>query len=93
VVEQVVLERSRRAVDLRDKGKLDEAQSLLKQNAIDIKAYAANAKTPNKELLDLGGRYEALAAQPPPASKSELGEQRKMLRSLQAPAAGAASRY
>ena len=33
VVEQVVLERSRRAVDLRDKGKFDEAQSLLKQNA------------------------------------------------------------
>jgi hypothetical protein len=93
VLEQVVLERSRLAVDLRDKGKFGEAQSLLKQNALDIKSYAASAKAPNTQLLDLGRQYEALAAQPPPTSASQLGEQRKTLRSLQAPAAGAASRY
>ena len=93
VLEQVVLERSRLAVDLRDKGKFDEAQSLLKQNALDIKTYAASAKAPNTQLLDLGRQYEALAAQPPPTSASQLGEQRKTLRYLQAPAAGATSRY
>lgn len=93
VVEQVVLERSRLAVGLRDKGKYQEAQSLLKQNALDIKAYAAGAKTPNRELLDLGRQYEVLAVQPPPATAKQAGEQRKVLRSLQAPAAGAVSRY
>jgi len=93
VVEQVVLERSRQAVVLRDKGKFDEAQTLLKQNALDIRTYAASVKTPNAQLLDLGRQYDALGAQPAPTSAQQLGEQRKMLRYLQTPAAGAATRY
>jgi Ca-activated chloride channel family protein len=93
VVEQVVLERSRLAVDLRDRGKYEEAQSLLKQNAADINAYAATAKAPARHLLELGRQYEALGAQAAPASALQAGEQRKTLRYLQAPAAGATSRY
>ena len=93
VIEQVVLERSRLAVDLRDKGKFDEAQALLKQNAHDIKDYAARAKTPNTELLELGRQYEALGAAPAPTTAAKAGEDRKLLRQLQTPAAGAVSRY
>lgn len=93
VVEQVVLERSREAVVLQDRGRLDEAQALLKQNAADIKAYAATAKAPAAHLLDLGRQYDVLSAQPAPTSPSLLGEQRKTLRALQAPAPGAATRY
>jgi hypothetical protein len=80
-------------VKLRDSGKHEEAQALLKQNALDIKAYAASVKTPNAELLQLGKQYEALASQPVPTSPQQSGEQRKMLRALQAPLAGSSSRY
>ena len=64
---------------------------LLKQNAAEINAYAASATAPNTHLLDLGKQYEAwvLSRRRSP----EAGEQRKTLRSLQAPAAGATSRY
>jgi len=93
VVEQVVLERSRQAVLLRDSGKFEDAQTLLKQNALDIKTYAASAKAPNAQLLELGRQYDALGGQPAPTSAQQIGEQRKMLRSLQTPAAGAATRY
>jgi Ca-activated chloride channel family protein len=91
VVEQVVLERGRAAVALRDAGKFDEAQSLLQQNALDIKAYAATAASPNMQLLDLGRQYEALSVAP--RTEQQAGEQRKTLRYLQAPAAGSGTRY
>jgi Ca-activated chloride channel homolog len=93
VVEQVVLERSRLAVELRDRGKYEEAQSLLKQNAAEIKAYAATAKAPAAHLLQLGRQYEALGARAQPISPQQALEERKTLRYLQAPAAGAVSRY
>src|SRR5262245_31146226 len=93
VVEQVVLERSRLAVDLRDRGKYEEARSLLKQNAADINAYAASVKAPSAHILQHGQQYEALSVRAAPASAAEAGEQRKTLRYLQAPAPGAASRY
>jgi Ca-activated chloride channel family protein len=93
VVEQVVNERSRRVVELRDAGKFDEAQALLRQNATYISAYAASAASPNAHILELGRQYDAMSAQPAPATASQIGEQRKMLRYLQAPAAGSATRY
>ena len=93
VIEQVVVERSRQAVILNDKGKFEEARALLKQNALDIKDYAATAKAPSAHLLGLGKQYGSLAAQPAPASSQQQGDQRKTLRALQAPAAGAATRY
>jgi Ca-activated chloride channel family protein len=93
VLEQVVNERSRRVVELRDAGKLDEAQALLRQNALDIKAFAATNPGMTREFFELGKQYEALSARPAPTSAQELGEQRKKLRALQAPVAGATSRY
>jgi Ca-activated chloride channel family protein len=93
VVEQAVNERSRQAVILRDRGKYEEARQLLKQNAAEIDAYAASAKSAPVELLDLAKQYNALAAEPPPTSAAEVGAQRKALRALQVPAAGAATRY
>jgi Ca-activated chloride channel family protein len=97
VVEQAVLERARAAVALRDAGKYKEAQELLKQNAAEINAYAASAAAlgaaVNTQLLSLGRQYEALGAQAAPVSAAQAGEQRKKLRALEAPAAGAKSRY
>jgi Ca-activated chloride channel homolog len=93
VVEQVVNERSRRVVELRDAGKLDEAQALIRQNALDIKAYAGSVASPNAHILELGRQYDALGVQPAPTTAQQLGEQRKTLRYLQAPAAGSGTRY
>ncbi len=93
VVEQVVLARSRQAVDLRDQGKFEEARQLLQQNATDIGVYAASAKNAPAGFLDLAKQYNALAAEPAPRSAEQAGEQRKTLRALQAPAAGALTRY
>jgi Ca-activated chloride channel family protein len=93
VVEQVVAERGRQAVRLRDAGKFEEARDLLQQNALDIEVYAKSAAAPNAQLLELGKQYHALGAQPAPESVEALGEQRKLMRALQAPAQGAATRY
>ncbi len=93
VVEQVVNQRSRRVVELRDTGKFEEAQALLRQNALDIRAYAASVPSPNAHILELGRQYDALSARPAPTSSATLGEQRKTLRYLQSPAAGSATRY
>jgi Ca-activated chloride channel family protein len=93
VVEQVVLARSQQAIDLRDQGKFEEARQLLQQNATDINVYAASAKNAPAHLLGLARQYNALAAEPAPRSAEQAGEQRKTLRALQAPAAGALTRY
>jgi Ca-activated chloride channel homolog len=93
VVEQVVLARSQQAIDLRDQGKYEEARQLLQQNASDINIYAAGAKSAPAHLLGLARQYNALAAEPAPGSAEQAGEQRKALRALQAPAAGALTRY
>jgi hypothetical protein len=94
VVEQAVLARSRRAVDLSDQGKYHEAQRLFEQNAAEIEAYGAKAgKASNRDLIELGKRYEALAKRAPPVSAVQKGAQRKELRALQAPAPASSSRY
>jgi Ca-activated chloride channel family protein len=93
VAEQVVNERGRRAVELRDQGQYQEASKLLKQNAAEINAYAARAKAPSKQLLDLGNQYYQMGTAPPPVSAEQAGAQRKQLRALEAPAQGAPSRY
>jgi len=92
VVEQVVLERGRQAVVLRDQGRFDEAQGLLQQNAQDIKAYAATAKSPSQHLMQLGTQYHMLGLQAAPATVEQRSYQRKTLRALEAPAAGSAVR-
>ena len=93
VVEQVVLARSQQAIDLRDQGKFEEARQLLQQNATDINFYAAGAKNAPAHLLGLAKQYNAVAAEPAPRSAEQAGEQRKTLRALQTPAAGALTRY
>jgi Ca-activated chloride channel family protein len=97
VMEQVVLERARAAVSLRDAGKFDEAQRLLQKNAKDIDAYDAAEKSQGRKagesLLSLGKQYEAMGAAPPPKSEAEASVQRKSLRAMEAPAPGSKSRY
>jgi Ca-activated chloride channel family protein len=97
VMEQVVLERGRAAVALRDRGKYEEAQKLLQQNATEIDAYAAEEKAQGRavggSLVDLGKQYKQMGAAPPPKSATEAGEQRKSLRALEAPSPGSKSRY
>jgi Ca-activated chloride channel family protein len=93
VVEQVVNERSRRVVALRDTGKFEEAQALLRQNVLDIAAYAASVASPNAHMLELARQYEALSAEPVPVTAQQRSEQRKVLRYLQSPATGSATRY
>lgn len=93
VVEQVVAERGRQAVALRDQGKFEEASQLLQQNAAQINTYAANAKSAAPRLIDLGTLYEALAVRPAPLSADQAGAERKALRALQSPAVGSSSRY
>jgi hypothetical protein len=92
VLEQEVKERGRQAVDLSDKGMAAEARSLLEQNAIVLERYSKSAPAPKPELVELGKQYEALSAAPPPTPAAK-GAQRKVLRELQAPTAGATSRY
>jgi Ca-activated chloride channel family protein len=93
VVEQVVNERSRRVVALRDTGKFEEAQALLRQNVLDIAAYTASVASPNAHMLELARQYEALSAEPAPVTAQQRSEQRKVLRYLQSPATGSATRY
>jgi Ca-activated chloride channel family protein len=93
VLEQVVAERGRQAVTLRDQGRFEEAQGLLNQNAVEIDAYMAIAPGVSRELIQLGRQYKALGAAAAPVSAAKQAEERKMLRSLQAPAVGSTSRY
>jgi Ca-activated chloride channel family protein len=92
VLEQVVAERNRQAVTLRDQGRYDEAQGLLKQNAAEIRAYTATAKSPSQHLFQLGDQYQALSGQPAPATAEERSYQRKTLRSMEYAPAGSATR-
>jgi Ca-activated chloride channel family protein len=92
VLEQVVVERNRQAVTLRDQGRYDEAQGLLKQNAAEIRAYTARTKSASQHLLELGDQYDALSAQAVPASPEQRGAQRKQLRAMELAPAGSATR-
>jgi Ca-activated chloride channel family protein len=93
VVEQVTRARAREAVALRDKGQFDQARALFQQNATEINAYAATVAKPSARILQLGTQYNALGVQAQPASPSQMGYQRKLLRELDASTAGAATRY
>ncbi len=92
VLEQVVLERNRLAVTLRDQGRYEEAQGLLKQNAQQIKSYTATAKSPSPHLFSLGDQYQALGATAAPASPEQSAAQRKQMRAMEVAPAGSATR-
>jgi Ca-activated chloride channel family protein len=92
VLEQVVLERNRLAVTLRDQGRYEEAQRLLKQNAQEIRSYTSSAKSPSPHLFSLGDQYQALGATAAPASPEQSAAQRKQMRALEVSPAGSATR-
>jgi Ca-activated chloride channel homolog len=92
VLEQVVLERNRLAVTLRDQGRFEESQDLLKQNAQDIKSHAATAETTSPYLVGLGDQYRALSLQPAPATPDQKAAQRKTLRAMEVAPAGSSTR-
>jgi hypothetical protein len=60
---------------------------------LDIAAYAASVASPNAHMLELARQYEALSAEPVPVTAQQRSEQRKVLRYLQSPATGSATRY
>jgi Ca-activated chloride channel family protein len=93
VVEQVTRGRTQEAILLRDAGKIDEANKLLMQNAAEINAYVKSAPGASQRLKDLEGQYSAMGSALAPASPSQMGLQRKVLRSLESSGAGSATRY
>ena len=93
VVEQVTRERAQRAVVLQDQGKIKEARELLLQNASEIEGLTATMK-PSQRMLDLQTQYRALGApQVAPASPQQMSLGRKLLRQMDAGAAGSGVRY
>jgi Ca-activated chloride channel homolog len=92
VVEQSVRERTAAAITLRDQGRLGEAQALFRQNVQEIDAQAAFAPLSDR-LQYLKRQYDGIAATPPTASSSILGDQRKFLRQMDANPAAPGSRY
>jgi Ca-activated chloride channel homolog len=93
VVEQVTRGRTQEAILLRDAGKTEEANKLLMQNAAEINAYVKSAPGASQRLRDLEGQYSAMGSALAPASPSQMGLQRKVLRSLENTGAGSATRY
>jgi Ca-activated chloride channel homolog len=93
VVEQVTRGRTQEAILLRDAGKIDEANKLLMQNAAEINAYVKSAPGASQRLKDLEGQYSAMGSALAPASPSQMGLQRKVLRSLESSGAGSSTRY
>ena len=93
VVEQVTRGRTQEAILLRDAGKTDEANKLLMQNAAEINAYVKSVPGASQRLRDLEGQYSAMGSALAPASPSQMGLQRKVLRSLENTGAGSATRY
>jgi Ca-activated chloride channel family protein len=92
VVEQITRERTRRAVLLQDQGRVKEARELLMQNANEIQGLTASM-APSQRMLDLQRQYYSLGASAAPAAPSQLSLDRKVLRQLDAGAAGASVRY
>jgi Ca-activated chloride channel homolog len=88
VLEQITRQRSQQAIKFKDDGNAGEARQLLLQNSKDIEAFLATAPSAPTRLLELNKHYQALTA---PADKA-LNE-RKVLRALEIPAAGSATRY
>jgi Ca-activated chloride channel homolog len=94
VMEQVVRERARQAIVLRDQGKLEEARKLFESNQAALSAYLATTPTPSANLSTLQRSYATFSASSA-LSAAQWGEKRKQLRELDArnpvaPAAAAA---
>ena len=92
VIEQITRGRTQEAIALRDQGKTEEARQLLLQNAAEINSFAMSVPGVSQQLRDLGAQYNALGAFAP-ASPSQLGMERKVLRQLDTTRAGSATRY
>jgi Ca-activated chloride channel family protein len=88
VLEQVTRQRAQQAIKLKDDGNAGEARQLLLQNSKELEAFLATAPTAPARLLELNKQYQALTA---PAGKA--ASERKVLRALEIPAAGSATRY
>ena len=91
VVEQVTRNRTQEAILLRDAGKTEEANKLLLQNAAEINAFVKTQPEASQRLRDMEGQYWSMGSAP--ASPSQMGMQRKVLRSLDTYGAGSATRY
>jgi len=89
VLEQITRQRALEAVRLKDAGNANQARQLLLENAKALDAFLATAPTSAARLIELNKHYQALTA---PAADKTLSE-RKVLRALDLPAAGSATRY
>jgi Ca-activated chloride channel family protein len=92
VVEQVTRNRTQEAILLRDAGRTEEANKLLLQNAAEINAFIKVQPGASQRLRDLEGQYSAMGSALP-ASPTQMGLQRKVLRSLDTYGAGSSTRY
>jgi hypothetical protein len=92
-VEQTTRARALKAIALRDQGKAEEAQALLRQNIADIKGYRAVAAKPSPRLEQLAKEYDAVTSASTALAPAEWGRQRKVLQQLQAAPAGSGVRY
>jgi Ca-activated chloride channel family protein len=94
VLEQTARERAQQAVALRDKGMVEEAKSLFRQNVTAIRSYMATTGESSPVLQALESQYGALSNVAPALAPAQWKEQRKALRQLDARSPGAAaSRY
>lgn len=92
VVEQITRGRAQEAITLRDKGQHEEARKLLLQNATEIDAFNKTVPAASTRMIELEKQYKAMGSLAP-ASPSQQGTERKVLRALEGSAAGSATRY
>lgn len=94
VVEQVTRLRGQEALLLRDSGRYEDAAALFHENSIDITRYMAvlPAGRSAERLQELKKQYDAMA-KPSAVTPAQLNMDRKTLRELEAPSAGASTRY
>jgi hypothetical protein len=92
VVEQSVRQRAAAAIALRDQGKTVEAQALFQANVAEIDALGSTTALSGR-LEYLRRQYGVIAATPPAAAGAKWGEQRKLLRQMDANPAAPGSRY
>src|SRR5262249_33666785 len=93
VLEQTTRERAKRAVALRDQGRVDEASALFTQNTTEIRDFLAKSDKPSPALSELASQYGGLAQVAPATKPAQWNDQRKMLRQLDAGSFTGGSRY
>jgi len=93
VLEQATRERAKRAVALRDQGRVEEARALFTQNTAEIRDFLAKSDKPSPALSELASQYGGLAQVAPATKPAQWNEQRKMLRQLDANSTKAGARY